>query len=201
MAFFYLGFEFFVLQALRSHYPRHRRLFNILNLLLWDVPNDAEYAMEVVRLSHPIKKNNNDSMSSSSSSSTSTSTSTDLRRRNMDYDSSSTSHRHPPSAMPKKLSASMSDLMTDHLTMKALDVKPINKSPGKTAFHEQAASTATSLAMLAAAAAVNKVKKTVEGKRDKNAKRAEESIPPEEEDDPNGKCFFLCICTSIWLTL
>lgn len=89
--------------------------------------------------------------------------------------------------MPKKLSASMSDLMTDHLTMKALDVKPTNKSPGKTAFHEQAASTATSLAMLAAAAAVNKVRKTVDGKRDKDAKRTAESIPPEEEDDPNGK--------------
>lgn len=185
MIFIYLGFEFFVLQALRSHYPRHRRLFNILNLLLWDVPNDAEYAMEVVRLSRPIKKTSSDSISSSSS--TSTFTSTDPRRRNLDYDSSGSSHRHPPSAMPKKLSASMSDLMTNHLTMKALDVKPTNKSPGKTAFHEQAASTATSLAMLAAAAAVNKIKKTVDGKRDKNAKRAEDSIPPEEEDDPNGK--------------
>ncbi|KAL9547032.1 hypothetical protein MBANPS3_006374 [Mucor bainieri] len=161
-AFFYLGFEFFVLQALRSHYPRHRRLFNILNLLLWDVPNDAEYAMEVVRLSRPLNKaTSNDSMASSSSATSSAST-TDLRRRNLDYDSSTGSHRHPPSAVPKKLSASMSDLMTDHLTMKALDVKPTNKSPGKTAFHEQAASTATSLAMLAAAAAVNKVKKTVD---------------------------------------
>ncbi|GAN06987.1 hypothetical protein MAM1_0144c06477 [Mucor ambiguus] len=193
--FFYIGFEFFVLQALRSHYPRHRRLFNILNLLLWDVPNDAEYAMEVVRLSRPIKKTSSDSTSSSSSTST-TSTSTDLRRRNLDYDSSSsssTSHRHPPSAMPKKLSASMSDLMTDHLTMKALDVKPTNKSPGKTAFHEQAASTATSLAMLAAAAAVNKVKKTVDGKRDKSAKRAEDSIPLEEGDDPNGNIAFGCM--------
>ncbi|KAF1803376.1 hypothetical protein V8B55DRAFT_1504990 [Mucor lusitanicus] len=185
MTFFYLGFEFFVLQALRSHYPRHRRLFNILNLLLWDVPNDAEYAMEVVRLSRPIKVTSNDSTSSASSTSTSTSTSADLTRRNLDYDSS-TGPRHPPSAMPKKLSASMSDLMTDHLTMKALDVKPTNKSPGKTAFHEQAASTATSLAMLAAAAAVNKVKKTVDGKRDKNAQRAQDSIPPEEEDDPNA---------------
>ncbi|KAI9487493.1 MAG: hypothetical protein EXX96DRAFT_535650 [Benjaminiella poitrasii] len=51
IVFLYVGFEFFVLQALRSYYPRYRRLFNILNLLLWDVPNDAEYALEVIRLS------------------------------------------------------------------------------------------------------------------------------------------------------
>lgn len=186
MVFFYIGFEFFVLQALRSHYPRHRRLFNILNLLLWDVPNDAEYAMEVVRLSYPLK-NSKDKSSISSSS-----TSIDLRRRNMTQDesnsssSSSNSSHNPPNAMPKKLSASMSDLMTDHLTMKALEVKPTNKSPGKTAFHEQAASTATTLAMLAAAAAVNKVKKTVDSRRDKNEKKTDESIPP-KEDDPDGK--------------
>lgn len=185
MAFFYVGFEFFVLQALRSHYPRHRRLFNILNLLLWDVPNDAEYAMEVVRLSHPLKNTKDKSFASNSS------TSTDLRRRNIAQDgssSSSSSNRshNPPSAMPKKLSASMSDLMTDHLTMKALEVQPTNKSPGKTAFHEQAASTATTLAMLAAAAAVNKVKKTVDSKRDKNAKKTDELTLP-KEDDPNGK--------------
>ncbi|KAI9322399.1 hypothetical protein BX666DRAFT_2022878 [Dichotomocladium elegans] len=48
--FLYLGFEFFVLQALRSHYPRHRRLFNIIDCILWGVPNDAEYAMDVIRL-------------------------------------------------------------------------------------------------------------------------------------------------------
>ena len=92
--------------------------------------------------------------------------------------------------MPKKLSASMSDLMTDHLTMKALEVKPTNKSPGKTAFHEQAASTATTLAMLAAAAAVNKVKKTVDSRRDKNEKKTDESMPP-KEDDPDGKSIII----------
>lgn len=58
--FLYLGVEFFVLQALRSHYPRHRRLFNVIDWLLWGVPNDAEYAMEVIRLhrfaeeAHPL---------------------------------------------------------------------------------------------------------------------------------------------------
>lgn len=187
MVFFYIGFEFFVLQALRSHYPRHRRLFNILNLLLWDVPNDAEYAMEVVRLSHSLK-NSKDKSSVSSSS-----TSIDLRRRNMtqnESSSNSNSSHNPPNAMPKKLSASMSDLMTDHLTMKALEVKPTNKSSGKTTFHEQAASTATTLAMLAAAAAVNKVKKTVDSRRDKNEKKTDESIPP-KEDDPNGKSIII----------
>lgn len=50
LLFLYLGVEFFVLQALRSHYPRHRRLFNVIDWLLWGVPNDAEYAMEVIRL-------------------------------------------------------------------------------------------------------------------------------------------------------
>jgi hypothetical protein len=64
MAFLYIGFEFFVLQALRSHYPRHRRLFNILNLLLWDVPNDAEYALEVMRLNLSKKPSPSSSMSS-----------------------------------------------------------------------------------------------------------------------------------------
>lgn len=140
--------------------------------------------MEVVRLSHPLK-NSNDKSSASSSS-----TSVDLRRRNITQDDSSSSSsnnsHNPPSAMPKKLSASMSDLMTDHLTMKALEVKPTNKSPGKTAFHEQAASTATTLAMLAAAAAVNKVKKTVDSKRDKDVKSTDELILP-KEDDPDGK--------------
>lgn len=48
--FLWLGFEFFVLQPLRSHYPRHRRLFNITDWLLWGVPNDAEYALQVIRL-------------------------------------------------------------------------------------------------------------------------------------------------------
>ncbi|KAI8136685.1 hypothetical protein BJV82DRAFT_638741 [Fennellomyces sp. T-0311] len=48
--FLWIGIEFFVLQSLRSHYPRYRRLFNIIDWLLWGVPNDAEYAMEVIRL-------------------------------------------------------------------------------------------------------------------------------------------------------
>ncbi|ORY99950.1 hypothetical protein BCR43DRAFT_484605 [Syncephalastrum racemosum] len=50
LVFLYIGFEFFVLQALRSHYPRYRRVFNVIDWLLWGVPNDTEYAMEVIRL-------------------------------------------------------------------------------------------------------------------------------------------------------
>lgn len=50
LLFLYIGFEFFVLQALRSHYPRYRRVFNVIDWLLWGVPNDTEYAMEVIRL-------------------------------------------------------------------------------------------------------------------------------------------------------
>ncbi|CAO3591184.1 unnamed protein product [Absidia cylindrospora] len=49
--FFWIGMEFFVLQYLRTTYPRYRRLFNIIDWILWGVPNDAQYAMEVIRLS------------------------------------------------------------------------------------------------------------------------------------------------------
>ncbi|RUP43075.1 hypothetical protein BC936DRAFT_137660 [Jimgerdemannia flammicorona] len=44
-----LGMQFFVLSPLQSHFPRYRRLFSIIEWILWDVPNDAEWAMEVMR--------------------------------------------------------------------------------------------------------------------------------------------------------
>lgn len=50
--FFMCGFEFFVLMPLRSHYPRYRRLFSIIEWFLWDVPNDSEFAMEIIRKRH-----------------------------------------------------------------------------------------------------------------------------------------------------
>ncbi|KAM3582190.1 hypothetical protein VKS41_005618 [Umbelopsis sp. WA50703] len=50
--FFVCGFEFFVLMPLRSHYPRYRRLFSILDWFLWDVPNDSEFALEIIRKRH-----------------------------------------------------------------------------------------------------------------------------------------------------
>ncbi|KAG2186665.1 hypothetical protein INT44_002889 [Umbelopsis vinacea] len=50
--FFMVGLEFFVLMSLRSHYPRYRRLFSIIEWFLWDVPNDSEFAMEIIRKRH-----------------------------------------------------------------------------------------------------------------------------------------------------
>ncbi|KAI8582789.1 hypothetical protein K450DRAFT_226914 [Umbelopsis ramanniana AG] len=50
--FFMVGIEFFVLMSLRSHYPRYRRLFSIIEWFLWDVPNDSEFAMEIIRKRH-----------------------------------------------------------------------------------------------------------------------------------------------------
>ncbi|RUS16449.1 LOW QUALITY PROTEIN: hypothetical protein BC937DRAFT_91183 [Endogone sp. FLAS-F59071] len=46
---FLLGVEFFVLLPVQSHFPRYRRLFSITEWLLWDVPTDAEWAIEVMR--------------------------------------------------------------------------------------------------------------------------------------------------------
>lgn len=37
---------------LRSHYPRYRRLFSIIDWFLWDVPNDSEFALEIIRKRH-----------------------------------------------------------------------------------------------------------------------------------------------------
>ncbi|ORX58681.1 hypothetical protein DM01DRAFT_1204679 [Hesseltinella vesiculosa] len=44
----YMGLEFFVLQGLRTAYPTHRRLFNSIDWVLCHVPNDAEYALEMI---------------------------------------------------------------------------------------------------------------------------------------------------------
>jgi hypothetical protein len=40
MVSFYIGIEFFVLHALRCHYPKYHRLFNVLEWLLLDIPAD-----------------------------------------------------------------------------------------------------------------------------------------------------------------
>lgn len=42
-------FQFFVIWPLQDRYPRYRRALNPLWYLLWNVPNDAECAMEVLR--------------------------------------------------------------------------------------------------------------------------------------------------------
>ncbi|KAI8881936.1 hypothetical protein K501DRAFT_274188 [Backusella circina FSU 941] len=40
MFLLYIGIEFFVLHALRCHYPKYQRLFNVLEWLLLDIPAD-----------------------------------------------------------------------------------------------------------------------------------------------------------------
>lgn len=167
--FLYIGFEFFVLQALRSYYPRHRRLFNILNLLLWGVPNDAEYALEVVRLSDYSKESNQESSSREGSSK--------LRQRKA---ITCIDNNDPPKPFPPKLSASMSDIASTLTEASLNHNKPRNTKP---TFQEQAASTAGTLAMLAAAAAVNKVKKTVDNQKDK--KKEPEELASDNES--NGR--------------
>jgi hypothetical protein len=42
MVSFYIGIEFFVLHALRCHYPKYHRLFNVLEWLLLDIPTDRD---------------------------------------------------------------------------------------------------------------------------------------------------------------
>ena len=42
----FLVIELFVLMALQTHFPRYRRLFSPVEWLLWDIPTDAEYALE-----------------------------------------------------------------------------------------------------------------------------------------------------------
>lgn len=158
--FLHVGIEFFVLQALRSYYPRHRRLFNILNLLLWDVPNDAEYALEVVRL------NGNSKKGSSTSAIINKTIATD----------------GPPRPTPQKFSVSMSDLPISTVTAVNKGSKTTESSTS--GFQEAATSAATTLTMLVAAAAVNKVKKTIDNKK-KKKQEAENEIPA--DDDSDGK--------------
>ncbi|KAI9267671.1 hypothetical protein EDC94DRAFT_582374 [Helicostylum pulchrum] len=121
MAFLYIGIEFFVLQALRSHYPRHRRLFNILNLLLWDVPNDAEYAMEVVRLNG--KEDNSTVVAATEG---------------------------PPRPTPLKVSASMSDLSKSIVDTVNTTARNENKGSAFTEAATSTATTLAMLAAAAA---------------------------------------------------
>ncbi|KAI8883304.1 hypothetical protein K501DRAFT_249843 [Backusella circina FSU 941] len=159
MAFLYVGFEFFVLQALRSHYPRHRRLFNILNLLLWDVPNDAEYALEVMRVNHTKKPSPSTSSTSDSMAS-----------------SSATTRESQQQMVTKR--ASTSELLNADEPKRERLIK-INKH---NVIQDTAATTAASFAMLAAAATLNKVKKTIDNRAEKKRKETEKLSTPDEED-------------------
>ena len=167
----YIGIEFFVLQGLRSHYPRHRRLFNALNLLLWGIPNDAEYAFEVVRLSGNSNKTGN-------------TTATTAVHRVID--------REVPRPAVKKTSVSMSDLNASTSQNTDVSTESSKESPEPQPFHERAAHTATTLAMLAAAAAVNKVKKSMDTKLNKKIvdpkeKNQEEQPKVPADEDVEGK--------------
>lgn len=42
----FMVIEIFVLMTLQVHFPRYRRLFSPIEWLLWDIPTDAEYALE-----------------------------------------------------------------------------------------------------------------------------------------------------------
>jgi hypothetical protein len=45
----FVGLEFFCLVSLRHHLPHYRQFFSVLHLVLWDLPTDAEYRLEVYR--------------------------------------------------------------------------------------------------------------------------------------------------------
>ncbi|KAI9141313.1 hypothetical protein BKA69DRAFT_415202 [Paraphysoderma sedebokerense] len=50
---FFIGVELFLLLPLQLHFPRYRRMFSLMHLLLWDIPTDEEYRIqEYTRLSH-----------------------------------------------------------------------------------------------------------------------------------------------------
>lgn len=181
LLFLYIGFEFFVLQALRSHYPRHRRLFNILNLLLWGIPNDAEYAFEVVRL----EGNSNKSGSTTAAvvnTNKQTPVGLDLNSSSSRVGEASTSGSGSSGSASrptmKKAFASVSDYSTNVIK----HVHDTSKSSDKgVSFHEAATSTATTFGMLVAAAAVNKVKTSIDTKLKK--KGSEENVGKEEETE------------------
>ncbi|CAO3624615.1 unnamed protein product [Mucor hiemalis] len=167
LLFLYIGFEFFVLQALRSHYPRHRRLFNVLNLLLWGIPNDAEYAFEVVRL-----EGNSNKSGSTTAAVVNTKKQTIPVAMAFDNNgrigegSSSSSSINSSTSRPtvKKAFASVSDYSANVIK----NVHDNSKSSDKSmTFQEAATSTATTFGMLLAAAAVNKVKTSIDSKKKK----------------------------------
>lgn len=195
LLFLYIGFEFFVLQALRSHYPRHRRLFNILNLLLWGIPNDAEYALEVVRLEGNSNKSGSTTaavVNTNKQTPVGLSLNSSSSRAGEASASASGSSSSGSASRPtmKKAFASVSDYSTNVIK----HVHDTSKSSDKgVSFHEAATSTATTFGMLVAAAAVNKVKTSIDTKLKK--KGSEENVGKEGETevvpadkDPNGKC-------------
>lgn len=50
--FFFLGFTFFILLPLQSHYPRFRRPLSPIWWALWGAPTDAQFAIQLLRRRH-----------------------------------------------------------------------------------------------------------------------------------------------------
>lgn len=176
----YIGFEFFVLQALRSHYPRHRRLFNILNLLLWNVPNDAEYALEVVRLSHTSNAQAHEKEMTPSASTSSSAPSTEtpgLRRRDP--------HPGDLASTSSKSFSSMSEISDTLFTSVA---ERVSKPQENATLQESITANVKTLALLATASAVTKVKNSMDKKGE--GKEEEANNRATEEDSTNGKVTF-----------
>ncbi|CAO1623352.1 unnamed protein product [Parajaminaea phylloscopi] len=56
--FFFLGFTFFCLLPLQSHYPRYRRPLSPIWWALWGAPTDAQFAIQLLRRRHLEKAMN-----------------------------------------------------------------------------------------------------------------------------------------------
>lgn len=50
--FFFIGFTFFCLMPLQSHYPRYRRPLSPIWWVLWGSPTDAQFAVQLLRRRH-----------------------------------------------------------------------------------------------------------------------------------------------------
>jgi len=125
------GFEFFVLMPLRSHYPRYRRLFSIIEWFLWDVPNDSEFAMEIIRKRHRSADMDNEEIASHLRASSMLS---DRKLDDSDIDSIDTESITPPhhtasgNISPKR--ASSINLLEPRLVDGAGDPIPLGPSNG-----------------------------------------------------------------------
>ncbi|KAI8384540.1 uncharacterized protein BYT42DRAFT_612235 [Radiomyces spectabilis] len=129
----WIGVEFFFLQALRSHYPTHRRAFNVIDWLLRGVPNDAEYALEVIQLRR-----------------------TQPSKPKEPHHVKSRSITAPTLTVPPKPSPSQSTNSSISTADTTELVEEPDVMPGK------ATSTAATLATMMAAAAVDQVKQIIE---------------------------------------
>ncbi|KAI8330510.1 hypothetical protein BC941DRAFT_440709 [Chlamydoabsidia padenii] len=199
--FFWLGIEFFVLQYMRTFYPRYRRLFNVIDWVLWGVPNDAQYAMEVIRLSRhePYKGKHKPVISSpvtapvQSSSSSSTSL---LSFESIDHQSTSDTLSLPPrrhgshQSLTGDRSVSLPELpLTSDGSNDSDENKSIDSGEGKKKYGK-AISTTTTLATMMASTAVGQFKQLIDDKLDKNG-GDKKSIPVlKDKNCPSYGCMY-----------